>query len=145
MAEAHLIKVSAEDLVYLGFEGIDPEAAARTLFAAPGVKLIALTLGERGGILLSKTGSVRLGIPNGVQAAVIDTVGAGDCFLAGLVASLQRAGALSRATLSSLDNATLEQALQCAIASASLNVMREGCNPPTTLEVAQFLAQSPAV
>jgi fructokinase len=76
---------------------------------------------------------------------VIDTVGAGDCFLAGLVASLQRAGALSGAALASLDNATLQQALRCAIATASLNVMREGCNPPTTLEVAQFLAQSPAV
>jgi fructokinase len=140
LAEAHLIKVSEEDLVYLGCEAIDPEAAARALFAAPSVQLIALTLGERGGILLSKTGSVRLGIPDGVQVAVVDTVGAGDCFLAGLVASLQRAGALSGASLPSLDQTTLQQALQCAIATASLNVMREGCNPPTTLEVAQFLA-----
>jgi fructokinase len=140
LAEAHLIKVSEEDLVYLGFEGVAAETAAQSLFAAPGVQLIALTLGERGGILLSRTDSVRLGIPDGVQAAVVDTVGAGDCFLAGLVASLQRANALSGAALASLDTATLQQALQCAIATASLNVMREGCNPPTTLEVAQFLA-----
>ena len=138
LAQAHLIKVSEEDLLYLGFEGVAPEVAARALFEAPSVKLIALTLGERGAILLSKTGCVRLGIPDGVQ--VIDTVGAGDCFLAGLVASLQRAGALSEAALLNLDQDTLERALQCAIASASLNVMREGCNPPTTLEVAQFLA-----
>lgn len=143
LAEADLIKVSEEDLVYLGFDGVDPVAGARTLFAAPSVKLIALTLGERGGILLSRTGCVRLGIPAGVQ--VIDTVGAGDCFLAGLVASLQRAGTLSGDALSSLDTATLEQALQCAIASASLNVMREGCNPPTRGEVDQFLAQAGTV
>ena len=143
LAEADLIKVSEEDLVYLGFGDVDPVEAARTLFAAPAPKLIALTLGERGGILLSRTGGVRLGIPAGVQ--VVDTVGAGDCFLAGLVASLQRDGKLSGAALSSLDAATLAQALQCAIASASLNVMREGCNPPSTDEVAQFLAQAGTV
>jgi fructokinase len=140
LAEADLIKVSEEDLVHLGLGEGDPIQAARTLFAAPCVKLIALTLGERGAILLWRTGCVRLGIPDRVQ--VVDTVGAGDCFLAGLVASLQRAGQLSSAGLSSLDSATLEQTLQCAIASASLNVMREGCNPPTTLEVEQFLASA---
>jgi fructokinase len=140
LAEADLVKVSEEDLVYLGLGALDPIQAARTLFAAPRVKLIALTLGERGAILLWRTGCVRLGIPDGVH--VVDTVGAGDCFLAGLVASLQRSGQLSGAALSELDSGALEPALQCAIATASLNVMREGCNPPTTLEVEQFLASA---
>ena len=143
LAEAHVIKVSEEDLVYLGFQDVAPIDAARALFDASAVKLIALTLGEHGAVLLSRLGSSRLGIPAGVQ--VVDTVGAGDCFFAGLVASLRGAGKLSIDALADLDMDTLEHALQFAIATASLNVMREGCNPPTKLEVEEFLALSRAV
>ena len=137
LAHAHLIKVSEEDLLYLGCQDADPVDAARSLFDGAAVELIALTLGEHGAMLLSRHGSVRLGIPAGVR--VVDTVGAGDSFLAGLVASLQRAGKLSRAALADLDSHTMETALQFAIATASLNVMREGCNPPTRVEVEAFL------
>jgi fructokinase len=142
LAEANVIKVSEEDLAYLGFEGVAPVDAARALFAAPAVKLIALTLGERGALLLSRLGSIQLGIPAGVQ--VVDTVGAGDCFFAGLVASLHSAGKLSADALAELDMATLEHALEFAIATASLNVMEEGCNPPTMDEVEEFIARSRA-
>ncbi len=142
LAEAHVIKVSEEDLMYLGFKGVPPIDAARALFDAPAVKLIALTLGEHGAVLLSRLGSTRLGIPAGVR--VVDTVGAGDCFFAGLVASLRRAGKLSVDALAELEMATLEHALEFAIATASLNVMREGCSPPTRGEVEEFLALSRA-
>jgi fructokinase len=136
LALAHLVKVSEEDLLYLGFDDPDPVAAARTLFTDTAVELIALTLGAQGGVLLSRTGSVALPVPRGVT--VVDTVGAGDCFQAGLVASLDFAGALSRDMLARLDAATLEPALRYAIATASINVMRAGCNPPSRAEVAQF-------
>ena len=141
LALAHVIKVSEEDLQYLGCRDADPVDAARSLFEDSAVELIALTLGEHGAQLLSRHGSVRLGIPAGVQ--VVDTVGAGDSFLAGLVASLWDAGKLSLAALAQLDVPTLERAVQFAIATASLNVMREGCNPPTRAEVEQFLLQAP--
>ena len=137
LAHAHLIKVSEEDLLYLGCKEADPIDAARSLFDASAVELIALTLGEHGALLLTRHGSARLGIPAGVH--VVDTVGAGDSFLAGLVASLHAAGKLSVAGLADLDSVTLERALQFAIATASLNVMREGCNPPTRGEVEEFL------
>jgi fructokinase len=42
--------------------------------------------------------------------------------------------------LARLDAATLEPALRYAIATASINVMRAGCNPPSRAEVAQFFS-----
>lgn len=133
LAVAHLIKVSEEDLLYLALNETDPIVAARTLFNGTSAQLIALTLGERGAVLLSRQTSVQLPIPSGVT--VVDTVGAGDCFQAGLVASLHQAGALSLAALAELDAGAMEAALRYAIATASINVMREGCNPPRREEV----------
>lgn len=138
LAKAQLVKVSEEDLRYLGLDG-DPVAAARSLFEGSASALIALTLGEHGAVLLTRAASVALPAPPAVT--VVDTVGAGDCFLAGLVASLQHAGALSTAALAALDQATLTKVLRYAIASATINVMREGGAPPTRGEVEQFLAR----
>jgi fructokinase len=47
---------------------------------------------------------------------------------------------LTTAALADADSATLLQALRHAVASASLNAMREGCNPATSAEVAAYLA-----
>jgi fructokinase len=52
-------------------------------------------------------------------------VGAGDCFFAGLLAAL-------------MDNTHPEQALQRAVASASLCVEREGCQPPSAQDISQL-------
>jgi fructokinase len=141
LAEADLIKVSAEDLIHLGFDTIDPVDAARALFdvTLPKLKLVALTLGEGGAVLLSRSSSVRVEIPSSIVVA--DTVGAGDCFLAGLVASLRRSGILSSEALLDPEEATLQQALDCAVGTASLNLMRAGCNPPTKAELMHFLAR----
>jgi len=137
LAMAHLVKVSEEDLQYLGLTDADPVAAARTLFDGTMVQLVALTLGGQGGVLLSRTATVALPVPPNV--VVVDTVGAGDCFQAGLVASLDETGALAPSALAGLDARALEHALRYAIATASINVMRKGCNPPLRAEVAHFL------
>ena len=137
LAMAHLVKVSEEDLQHLGLDVRDPVAAARTLFDGTATQLVALTLGPDGGVLLSRSATAALPVPPGV--AVIDTVGAGDCFQAGLVATLQQGGAL--AAFDALDAAFLTRALRYAIATASINVMRKGCNPPLRAEVDAFLMQ----
>jgi fructokinase len=134
LALAHLVKVSVEDLLTMGFDTRDPVSAARQLFDGAVTQLVALTLGEEGGVLLSRAAMVALPVPPGV--VVVDTVGAGDCFQAGLVASLQHAGPLADLTAP-----VLARALRYAIATASLNVMRAGCNPPLRAEVERFLAE----
>jgi fructokinase len=137
LRHAHLIKVSEEDLIHLGLTAQPPLEAARTLLDLPQVELIALTLGADGAILLSRDATVALPAPAGI--AVRDTVGCGDCFLAGLVAALDAQDSLSAAALADAGEETLQPALRRAIASASLNAMREGCNPPTADEVAGFI------
>lgn len=137
LKHADLIKVSEEDLEHLGFEGGDARAAARALLDEGSVSLVALTLGAQGAVLMSRSATVEIGTPQ--DLAVIDTVGCGDCFLAGLVSSLGSQGLLSRAALAGADAAALASAGRHAVAAASLNAMREGCHPPTANEVADFL------
>ena len=110
----------------------------RALFEAPAVQLVALTLGAEGALLLSRQASVRQAPPEDVK--VVDTVGAGDCFFAGLLAGVQRAGKLRRDQVGSLEEGTLERLLAGAIATATLNVMQAGCCPPALAQVEEFLA-----
>jgi fructokinase len=72
---------------------------------------------------------------------VVDTVGAGDCFHAGLLAWLKKAGYLSRQPLTLLDEKMLTEALQHAMGAAALNVQRQGCMPPSWLETRGWVEQ----
>jgi fructokinase len=137
LAQAHLIKVSEEDLHHLGYDGVAPLTAARMLLDTLDAKLIALTLGAQGAVLLSRRACVTLAAPTGID--VIDTVGCGDTFLAGLVASLAAGGHLSVAALADANAAVLGRALRHAVAAASLNAMRVGCQPPDAADVALYL------
>lgn len=138
LAEADLIKVSEEDLEHLGYAGQAPLEAARALLHASGAKLLALTLGADGAVLLTPHVAVALAAPAGL--AVVDSVGCGDSFWAGLLSSLDEGGLLDGAALAALGPAALERALRAAVACASLNLMREGCQPPDRAERDAFLA-----
>jgi fructokinase len=144
LAQADLIKVSEEDLQYLGY-GIGngsaaPRDIARTLLTTLNPSLVALTLGAEGAVLLTRQACVTVRPPPGI--AVRDTVGCGDCFMAGLVAWLHGAGMLARTALAYADAPALEQAARYAVATASLNAMRDGCQPPQAAEVDAWLRQS---
>lgn len=123
---ANIVKVSDEDLSYLGFASA-PNLAARSLLNDVS-KIVVLTLGEQGAWLLTAENEI-------FQAAesvkVVDTVGAGDCFFAGFVAALICAEAFKNILTSMPSPAILELALQHGIRCASINISREGCQPPT--------------
>lgn len=136
---ADIIKASDDDLADLfGNPSSDPVVLGRELLTRSGARALALTLGARGAVLLLPDG-------RGWQAhdpqpvTVVDTVGAGDCFLAGLLvqwlasATAHLVGASTRAP----NDARMQQALARGVASASLCVMRRGCAPPTAAEVGQ--------
>ena len=129
---AHIVKVSDEDLLHLGLvTSIDDDvallAAARALLGeSPRTQLVALTLGGRGAVLLTRDGAWRAAPPAGIVVA--DTVGAGDCFFAALNASLWREGAFVTGGLR-LSPEMLQTALARGIAGATVNITRVGCNP----------------
>lgn len=142
LGQAHIVKVSDDDLVTLGFTAPDPLDAARELLQATSATWLALTLGPKGAVLLHRDGQ-------GWKAAeptpitVVDTVGAGDCFLAGLLAALLERPAMqntARADQLVLDSDDVQHILGRAVASASLCVMQTGCVPPSRDQVVERVA-----
>lgn len=133
LGEAHLVKVSDEDLLHLGWvDDIDDAGslarAARSLLErSPTMQAVALTRGAHGAELLTRQLHLRAKPPLGLK--VRDTVGAGDCFMAGLVAGLHAEGALRADALHRAGRTALEPALRLAMAGASIDVTRVGCDP----------------
>jgi fructokinase len=73
---------------------------------------------------------------------VVDTVGAGDAFTAGLLDALGRHGLLGPGgsdRLAGCDTSTLRDALERATVVAALTCARRGADPPTATEVETFL------
>lgn len=132
LSHAHIIKTSDEDLDHLAVPGADALTRARHLLAAnPQAHLLALTLGAEGAWLLHRNGA-QCFAKEAQPLEVVDTVGAGDSFLAGLLAHLLRqAQAASFASfVETLTADACRTALRHALASASLCVMEQGCVPP---------------
>jgi len=129
LAQAHIVKVSNEDLDALGIESASLERIGAALFAHSTVELIVFTQGAGGAALLTRSRAVAL---PALAGEVVDTVGAGDCFHAGLIAYLQREGKLGAPDgLAGLAEEELLAALRHALAAASINIARSGCNPAT--------------
>ncbi len=139
---ADVIKVSDEDLDHLATPGATPLDKARTLLASSSATLMALTLGAQGAYLLTRSGDA-WHVREAAPIAVVDTVGAGDCFLAGLVTALLT-NTITR-DLADVDAAAGRVILSHALASASLCVMRQGCQPPTMDEVLARVKDFPGV
>ncbi len=136
-AMAHVVKVSDDDLIDIGLlaqgEGQDPVAAARKLLEQPITQMVALTLGAAGAWLITR--HMQVFQPSPVGITVADTVGAGDSFFAALLAYLYNKKVMApQALASQLTQPLLQTALAHAVAAASINVARVGCNPATWQE-----------
>lgn len=128
--EADIIKLSDEDLHWLS-DGEDFATIARR-WLSRGTKLVILTEGEHGAQALSSNHHWR--VP-GVQTNLVDTVGAGDTFTAGVLTSLQRAGALTKAALHDPAPQLVEEALRFGARAAAITCSRAGADPPWAHEV----------
>ena len=129
IAMADIVKISDEDLHWL--EGEGGEESARTLLER-GPKLVCLTRGADG--VMGLTPSLRIEVP-ARRTTVVDTVGAGDTFNAGLLAGLSEAGALTKERLADLEEGALRSALELGARAASVTVSRAGANPPWRSEL----------
>lgn len=131
---ADIIKVSDEDLECLDLSGKDATERARNLLHTSHARLLALTLGAEGAMLLTRYGEV-FHAKEMAAISLIDTVGAGDCFLAGFVASMLEQKLDANWGRERVDETQAKALLASAISSASLCVIRRGCAPPSRDEV----------
>jgi len=141
LALADIVKASDEDLDHLGIAGDGALDKARNLLALTGARWMALTLGGEGACLLTRGGQ-HWQAREAAPVRVVDTVGAGDCFLAGLLTAVLLEGEPVRETLG---DAPAGQILSHALASASLCVMQRGCVPPTRAAVLARMRDFPCL
>jgi fructokinase len=125
MARADIVKLSDEDLRWLSPDLPEAEAVAALLGLGPA--LVLITRGAEGATAWTAQG------PRSMPAravAVVDTVGAGDTFNAGILAALAAAGLLDRAALRVLDALQIDAALALATRASAITASRAGANPP---------------
>jgi len=115
---------------------LSTSAALAALRAAAPTALIALTEGEKGATLYWQQHCISL--PVIPATPFVDTVGAGDTFWANLLVALLQLGL---PTAEQISTEQLTQCLQQAMLAASLNIARQGCNPPDSAELATALLQ----
>ena len=125
VAMADIVKLSDEDLKWFGETGGIDEIAASWLERGP--KLIVVTRGSQGATGYTRSHHVTV---KPQPVTVIDTVGAGDTFNAGILASLHDQGVLSKPALAELSEASIRSALTLGAAAAAVTVSRAGANPP---------------
>ena len=130
IARADIVKLSDEDLHWLMGAG-DLSTLARQIIAT-GPKLVFITEGAAGARALTATQNRFFAA---TPVTVADTVGAGDTFNAGALSALHTAGALTKAALTSLPDATLDAALSLGTRAAAITVSRPGANPPWANEL----------
>lgn len=126
---ADVVKASDEDLRWLMGGGSVAELARGAL--ARGPSLVCVTEGADGASAHWSGGAV--GVP-AVAARVVDTVGAGDTFVAGLMASLHGARLLAPG-LPGLGEDALRDALSLGARAAAVTVSRPGADPPWAREI----------
>ncbi|MFC0481707.1 carbohydrate kinase family protein [Gellertiella hungarica] len=129
-AKSDIVKFSDEDLAWFGEEG-DEETLARK-WIARGAKLVLVTRGAEGATGYTVRHKVSVPV---VKVEVVDTVGAGDTFDAGVLAALDRKGLLTKGAIGALTAPDIEDALTWGVKAAAVTVSRAGANPPTAAEI----------
>lgn len=125
IAMSDIIKVSEEDLDWME-PGGHFEPLAHSWIEA-GASIVTLTMGGEGARSITKAEDVTV---TSKQVQVVDTVGAGDTFNAGFLASLRLSGVLSKEGLPGIDHPTLRAALEYGSSVAAFTVSQAGANPP---------------
>ena len=130
-----IVKASDEDIKFLakaaasgaGQNGGDPVDLAGTWVEQYGLGVAVITLGPGGGVAIEPGGNITR-VP-GFPTTVIDTVGAGDTFMAGFLDGWVKL------------HLGLEASLERGAAAASIVCGRRGPQPPTSAEVDDLIAE----
>lgn len=129
-AQSDIIKFSDEDLEWFGMQGSHDELAQAWLKRGP--KVVVITKGADGADGYTRHHKVSV---SGERVDVVDTIGAGDTFDAGILASLKRDDLLTKQKVAHLSETALRDALALAAKAAAVTVSRAGANPPWAREI----------
>ena len=123
---AHIVKASADDVSWLYPDR--PLIDVLAEWANRGPELVVFTRGGEGALARTSAG-LEVGV-GGHEVDVVDTIGAGDTFSAGLLHALSALECLGVSALASLSAPGLETALRFAVLVSAIACTRAGADPP---------------
>jgi fructokinase len=128
LEKCDVVKASDEDLRW-----IDPNRSAKQIartWLSLGPSVVAVTMGDRGAFAMCEAGTVRIAA---MPVEVVDTVGAGDAFMTGLIDALWERnllGAERRHDLRGIGLDALNSVVRTAALLSALTVGRAGADLP---------------
>lgn len=137
-ASSNLMKFSDEDAAALA-PGLSLAEVAASFMpsATSGPRAVVITRGGDGATLYRRSHApLEITAP---KITVVDTIGAGDTFDAGLTVALLEHNVEQVAQLDDLPDTTWLAVLRFAAQAAAINCTREGANPPTRAELQMAL------
>ncbi|MCU1528844.1 MAG: hypothetical protein JWP75_2607 [Frondihabitans sp.] len=129
-ALAHVVKMSDEDAAWL-HPDLDLDGVLDRYLAA-GATLVAITRGGSGCLIASAADRLRL--PS-LPVDVVDTIGAGDAFMSGMLYAILSSGIDLTLRQGSVAASDLRFVAEVALRSARVTVSRAGATPPTLAEL----------
>lgn len=140
IAASDVVKASEDDLEYL-YAG-QPTGRVMARWAELGAALTIVTLGARG-VTFRCTSTGSGATAPALAGDVVDTVGAGDSFMSGLLSGLLDLGLLGgtdgRAALRTATELQVGRAIARGLATSALTVRRAGAHAPTRAEIDTLL------
>ena len=121
---ADLVKLSDEDAAAL-YPGVPPETLLARLLGS-GPSIVALTRGAKGALLAARDALVEV---SAEPTSIVDTVGAGDSFMAALISAVVESGAWSPRP------SELRMFGEQAARAAAFTVSRSGAELPTRADL----------
>lgn len=126
LAATDIVKVSDEDLRWL--LGDDPLPVLAEKLRTKGPSVILVTKGADGVSGFYHGGEIHV---DAQAVQVVDTVGAGDTFNAGVLAGLNDVNALNKEMIvNGLEEDVLRSAMTLGVHASAITVTRAGANPP---------------
>lgn len=129
---ADIVKVSDEDLNWI-FPDTGSLEGKVVQLQSLGPSVVILTRGSSGAQAWLADG--RSIFVASEKAEVVDTVGAGDTFNAGVLANLSEAGLLTKSAIRSISEPDIAKAIGFGARVAAVTVSRSGANPPWRDEI----------
>ncbi len=128
---ADLIKISAADLDWL--EPHQAPAAVAAGWLAGGATFVVVTAGSAGSTVYTRDG--RTLRRDAERIELVDTVGAGDSFMGGLLAGFELCGVTEPRDFEHVDDATLHEVLGFAAHVSAITCSRAGADPPWRAQI----------